>query len=35
VPTLIDSRGEAIPLDAETPVEAWAEAALSLLQLWV
>jgi hypothetical protein len=34
-PTLIDGRGEVVLLDAETPVDAWAEVALALLHRWV
>jgi vWA domain found in the FtsH ternary systems/N-terminal helical region fused to the FtsH ternary system vWA domain len=34
-PILIDGRGEAVPLDAESPADAWAEVALALLHRWV
>jgi hypothetical protein len=34
-PTLINGHGHSVPLDAETPADAWAGAALVLLHLWV
>jgi hypothetical protein len=34
-PVLVDARGGSVPLDAETPDDAWGEAALTLLQLWI
>jgi hypothetical protein len=34
-PVLFDGHGEIVPFEPESPVEAWNEAALSLLQLWV
>ena len=35
VPTLVDDRGDVVPLATDDPAGAWADAALTLLQLWI